>query len=220
MGPFCGACFGGILPNNFHPRTSDMPLSFVKSVLPLRANSKLLQHTTTTITTTITTILWPSHLTTQVSLYQKKHTPTQIYPDHQPPFISFLHLQWSIASFLFNLCAWQSFCTTSLQVLFGLPLGLEPPLHTPHIYSPNHCLLFARYAHTVATCFAVLPRLCHLFPVLSQLFTWNYIFYLNGTYPSDHSHLCLLKCHLILFYRPGLTSIQLITLHATANIYI
>jgi len=25
----------------------------------------------------------------------------------------------SIASSLFNLCAWQSFCTTSLQVLFG-----------------------------------------------------------------------------------------------------
>jgi len=31
-------------------------------------------------------------------------------------------LLWSIASSLFNLCAWQSFCTTSVQVLFGLHL--------------------------------------------------------------------------------------------------
>jgi len=30
------------------------------------------------------------------------------------------------ASSLFKLRAWQSFCTTSLHVLFGLPLGLEP----------------------------------------------------------------------------------------------
>jgi len=27
---------------------------------------------------------------------------------------------------LFKLRAWQSFCTTSVHVLFGLPLGLEP----------------------------------------------------------------------------------------------
>ena len=46
--------------------------------------------------------------------------------DHHPTFISFFHLLQSIASSQFNLCAWQSFCTTSLQVLFGLPLGLEP----------------------------------------------------------------------------------------------
>ena len=41
-----------------------------------------------------------------------------------PSFINFLHLLHSIASSLFNLCAWQSSSTTSLQVLFGLPLGL------------------------------------------------------------------------------------------------
>jgi len=58
-----------------------------------------------------------------VSRYQKKHSPTH-HPDH-PIFISFFHLPRSIASFLFKLHAWQSFCTTSLHVLFGLPLGLE-----------------------------------------------------------------------------------------------
>jgi len=37
-----------------------------------------------------------------------------------------LTVLWSIPSSLFKLRAWQSFCTTSLHVLFGLPLGLEP----------------------------------------------------------------------------------------------
>ena len=60
-----------------------------------------------------------------MSQYQKKHSPTR-HPDHYPIFISFFHLQRSIASSLFKLRAWQSFCTTSLRVLFGLPLGLEP----------------------------------------------------------------------------------------------
>ena len=30
--------------------------------------------------------------TTQVSWYQMKHLPTHTYPDHEPSFISFLHL--------------------------------------------------------------------------------------------------------------------------------
>ena len=63
--------------------------------------------------------------TTRVSRYQKKHSPTH-YPDHHPVFISFFHLPRSIASSLFKLRAWQSFCTTCFHVLFGLPLGLEP----------------------------------------------------------------------------------------------
>ena len=62
--------------------------------------------------------------TTRVSLYQKKHSPTH-HPDHHPVFISF-HLLRSIASSLFKLHAWQSFCTISVHLLFGLPLGLEP----------------------------------------------------------------------------------------------
>ena len=53
------------------------------------------------------------------------HPPTH-HPDHCPIFISFFHLPWCIAPFLFKLRAWQCFCTTSLHVLFGLPLGLEP----------------------------------------------------------------------------------------------
>jgi len=41
-------------------------------------------------------------------------------------------------------------------------LAWQIPLHTPDISSPNHCLLFTAHAHTIRTCFAVVPRLCHL----------------------------------------------------------
>jgi len=121
-----------------------------------------------------------------VSQYQKKHSPT-LHPDHHPIFISFFHLPQSIASSLFKLRDWRSFCTTSFHVLFGLPLGLEPstsysihfftqsvlvyilvwspPPHIPYISSLNQCLLFATHAHTIATCFAVVSILCHLFLV-------------------------------------------------------
>ena len=68
--------------------------------------------------------LWSG--TTQVGRYQKKHSPTHTHPDHRASFITFLYLQRSMASSLFNLCAWQSSRTTSFQVFFGLPLGLEP----------------------------------------------------------------------------------------------
>jgi len=61
------------------------------------------------------------------------------------------------------------FSTISLQVFFGLPLGLAPS--TSYISSPNQCLLFATHAHTIATCFAVLLRLYHLILVsLSTLY--------------------------------------------------
>ena len=68
--------------------------------------------------------LWSG--TTRVGRYQKKHSPTHTHPDHRTSFIIFLHLQWSMASSLFILRAWQSSRTTSLQVLFGLPLALGP----------------------------------------------------------------------------------------------
>ena len=69
--------------------------------------------------------------TTRVGLYLKKHSPTHTHPDDQTSFIIFLHLQWSMASSLFSLRAWQSSRTTSLQVLFGPHLGLWPSQHMP-----------------------------------------------------------------------------------------
>jgi len=64
--------------------------------------------------------------TTWVSRYQKKHSPTHIYRGHQSFLICFFHLIRSMASSLFNPRACQSFSTISLQVFFGLPLGLAP----------------------------------------------------------------------------------------------
>ena len=64
--------------------------------------------------------------TTRVGRYQKKHSPAHTHPGQRTSIITFLHLQRSMASSLFSLRAWQSSRSTSFQVLFGLPLGLEP----------------------------------------------------------------------------------------------
>jgi len=135
----------------------------------------LLIHNTCTIWYSIKCFmaLWILSRTTWVSRYQKKHSATCTYCGHQSSLICFLHLLWSIASSLFNLRAWQSFSTISLQVFFGLPLGLASS--TSYISSSNHCHLFAAHAHTIATSFAVVPRLCHLILVfLSTLYLEHY----------------------------------------------
>jgi len=148
-------------------------------------------------------------MTTRVSRYQKKHSPTD-HPDNHPIFIRFFHLPRSIASSLFKLRVWQSFCTTSFHVLFGLPLGLEPSTsYSIHFFTqslssfrstcPYHRNLFCCSINITSS----IPSLS-LNSLLGTL-----IFYLNITHPSDHSHLCSLKCHLIFFPdRPGLTSVQ------------
>ena len=95
----------------------------------------------------------PLSRTGRVGRYQKKHSPTHTHPDHQTCFINILHLLQSIASSLFNLCAWQSFSTTSVQVFFGLPVGLGPSTSSSmhfftqssssfHSTCPYHCRLF------------------------------------------------------------------------------
>jgi len=102
--------------------------------------------------------------TSRMSWYQKKHSPTHNYRGHQSFLICYLlhgifpiqftcltvFFRWSLHKFSLYLLAWQltSFTTYS-----------------------NHCLLFAAHAHTIATCFAVVPRLCHLILVsLNPLF--------------------------------------------------
>jgi len=89
------------------------------------------------ITTRTTTVYSPLSGTTRVSRYQKKYSPTH-HPDHHAIFIIFFHLPWSIASSLFKLRAWQSFCTTSFHILFGLPLGLEPSTsYSTHFFTQS-----------------------------------------------------------------------------------
>jgi len=49
-----------------------------------------------------------------------------------------LHLLQSVASSLFNLCDGQSFSTISLQVIFGLPLGLAPSTsYSTHFFTQS-----------------------------------------------------------------------------------
>jgi len=101
-----------------------------------------------------TTVLWPS-----VRSYPE---PTQTFTHshlsgsstvlYQLPSSTTIH-----SNPLLNLRAWRSFCTTSLQVI--LVLVWNPPLHTPYISSPNHCLFFATrvtcpHHVTIATRFA------------------------------------------------------------------
>ena len=75
-------------------------------------------------------------------------------------YLTFLHLRQSIASSLINLRGWQSFSTTSLQVLLVFLLVWDPLRHTPSISSRNHHLLFTTHVHTITACFAVIPMLC------------------------------------------------------------
>jgi len=76
--------------------------------------------------------------TTQVSRHQKKHSPTHTHRSHQLSLNRFLHLPRSMASFLFNLGAWQSFSTISLQVFFDLSLGLAPTTsYTIHFFTKS-----------------------------------------------------------------------------------
>jgi len=68
----------------------------------------------------------------------EENSPTYTHPDHRTSFINFLHWLRSIASSVFNLRAWQYSRTTSLQVLFGLPLGLGPSSsYSIHFFSQS-----------------------------------------------------------------------------------
>jgi len=97
-------------------------------------------------------ILFGTTWTTWMSQYQKNHSPTHTYRGHQSSLICFLHLLRFMASFVFNLRALQSFCTISVQIFFGLPLGLAPfasysvhfvtqSLSSFHSICPYHCNL-------------------------------------------------------------------------------
>jgi len=90
--------------------------------------------------------------TTQVSWYQKKHSPTHTHRGDQSSlsassmYYNPSHPPYSILV-LYSLFP-QSLSKFSLVYL----LARHHPLHTPYISSPNHYLLFATHAHTIAFC--------------------------------------------------------------------
>jgi len=116
------------------------------------------------------TALWILSRTTRVTRYRKKHSPTHTYHGYQLTLICFpiYYDPWHPP------CA--IYVPASLFPQFLSKISLvnllvwHPQLHTPYISSPNHCLFFA-HAHTIATCSAVVPKLCHLILVsLSTLY--------------------------------------------------
>jgi len=104
-------------------------------------------------------LLLPQSFYSPLSGTTRRNIHPLIYPDRHPTFISFLHLLQTIASSLFNIRAWQSFCTPVSRSCLVYLLVWSPPPHTPYISLPNQCLLFATHAHTITTYFAVVPRL-------------------------------------------------------------
>ena len=121
-----------------------------------------------------------------------------------------------MASFLFILRAWLSSRTTSLQVFFGLPLGLGPSTsYSIHFFTQSSSSFRSTcpYQRSLFCCNtnAMLSILC----LSLNSFLWSLFFSLTP-HPPDHSHLCSLKCHHIFFpYRPRLTSMQHAASHTT-----
>jgi len=112
------------------------------------------------------------------------------------------HLSWSSA-ILYQFPAFTMIHSLlSVQVVF-LAVFL-------HDFCPRDCpphpiiVFFSQQCPSHHTCFAVVPRLCYLF-LVSQLFTWNSVFYLNVTHPF--STLPAEVPPHFLFLWPGLTSI-------------
>ena len=128
-----------------------------------------------------------------MSRYQEKHSPTH-HPDYRPIFNlyqllpsttihSILHVQiMCLAIFFHNL----SPCPLWSTSWYGALTSYSIHFFTQSVSSfrntcPYHCNLF---------CSSI--KIISIIPSLS-LTTWNSIFYLNITYPSDHSHICSLS---------------------------
>jgi len=86
--------------------------------------------------------------------------------------------------FFHNLCSSPLWCGTLHFML--------------HMFHHPIIVFFSQHMHIPSQPVAAVPRICHLF-LVSVISTWSSIFYINVTHPSDHSHLCPLKCHLIFF---------------------
>jgi len=122
---------------------------------------------------TTTTVLQPLSKT-KVSRYQKKHSPTRTYSDHQLSFVSFLHLQWSVKSII----PFHFTClTVFLHNLYSSPLGL-PLVPAPFTSYSLHFFTqslshFATHAHRNLLCCGT--EIMSSNPSLSQLYLELYL---------------------------------------------
>ena len=120
--------------------------------------------------------LWIFSGTTQVSRYQKKHSPTHTYRGHQSSLTRCLHLLRSMASSLFNPRAWPSFSTICLQVLYGLPLGLVALLtsYSTHFFTQS-LSSFRNTCPYLRNLFCCSTKIMSSNRSLSQPFSWDSI---------------------------------------------
>jgi len=117
-----------------------------------------------------------SKLPTRDSQYQKKHSSlTHILITNHPLSATFIYsdpCNPPCSIYVPDSLIAQHLSKSSLVHI----LVWHPPLHIPYISSSNHCLLFTVHAHTITTCFAVVPRLYHLILVfLSTLYLELYL---------------------------------------------
>jgi len=93
--------------------------------------------------------------TSQVSQYQKKHSPTLTYHDHQQSFISLIAIIHSIIPV-------QSACSTiflhNFTSSFLWPISGSGTLHFILHTFLHPVIIFATHAHTMTSCFTVLIR--------------------------------------------------------------
>ena len=110
--------------------------------------------------------LWTLSGTTRVSQYQKKHSLIPITViSHPLPAASIYYDPWHSPCSIYVPDSLSPDSTVSLQVFFGLPLGLAPQ---PYISSPNHCLLFAALAHTIKILVSLSTLYMELYLVVSR----------------------------------------------------
>jgi len=123
--------------------------------------------------------------------YQTEHSPTHTHPDHQTSFINFLHLLRSIASSSFKLHAWQSYSSTSLQILFGLHLGLGHSISYSIHFFTHQYLLLATHAHCPhhhdLFCYSTENRIHKIKDKERSLIYANELLKLSATHSNFHS---------------------------------
>jgi len=161
------------------------------------------------------TALWIWSGTTQVSRYQKKHSPTHTYPDHQSSFICLLHSPQSTASSLFNPTVPNS---PSAQPLSKSPMvhpwsstfhphsthPLTQPPSSPRSTCPHHSNLPCCSTKTISPNHNLSPNSSSETLPFTSMTTF------------DHTYPCPLKCHLTIPHMAGRTSMQHTTSHTTA----
>jgi len=111
--------------------------------------------------------------TTWVSWYQKKHSPTYTYPDHQPSASSIYYDPWHprCSIYVLDSVFQQSLSKFSLVYL----LAWHPPLHTPYISSLKWLTSFRSTCLYHRNLFCCSIKIVSSIPSLSLNSTWNSI---------------------------------------------